>query len=74
MKYKIYNFFDNSEYLDHEVLRPLSHIKINWELTWNLENKKYDEEEDSFAKLLNNLIDEIINTPLQIIIMTMRIF
>jgi len=54
-------FFANSDSdsLDREVLRPLSHIKGNWELSWDSSTQRYKEENDSFAKLLNELIDEL---------------
>lgn len=52
-------FFNDSEELDFMVLKPLSHIKPNWELTWNSEMKEYLIEEDSFAEQLNDLITEI---------------
>jgi hypothetical protein len=53
------HFFDDSDILDYEVLRPLSHITLNWELSWDINEKKYITEEDSFAGLLNELIDEL---------------
>jgi len=53
------DFFSRSYYLDKEVLRPLSHIMGNWELTWDAEEQKYVEEEGSYAGLLNQLIVEI---------------
>lgn len=56
------SFFYNSEDLDAMVLRPLSHIKGNWELTWDDSTKAYAPEEDSFAEQLNNLIIEIEQT------------
>lgn len=54
-------FFANSDsdFLDLEVLRPLSHIKGNWELSWDSTTERYKEEQDSFAKLLNELIDDL---------------
>jgi hypothetical protein len=52
-------FFNDSADLGHRVLRPLSHIKSNWELTWDSEMKEYIIEEDSFAEKLNDLISEI---------------
>lgn len=55
----IINFFDNSCFLDYMVLRPLSHIKGNWELTWDPVNNQYMAEEDSYAEQLNQLICEI---------------
>ena len=53
-------FADSACYsLDREVLRPLSHIHANWELTWDHAQQRYLEEDDSYAKLLNELIDEL---------------
>jgi hypothetical protein len=54
-------FFAQSEWLDRFVLRPLSHITLNWELTWDAELKVYEPEEDSFAADLNCVIDLICN-------------
>ena len=45
--------------LDHLVLRPLSHITTNWELTWNPNSQSYEPEEDSFASILNETINDI---------------
>lgn len=53
------DFFKRSDYLDYLVLRPLSHILPNWELSWDYENNKYKNEEDSYAEMLNNLIEEL---------------
>lgn len=53
-------FFDNSRDLDYLVLKPLSHIDLNWELTWDENSKKYIEE-SGFSRPLNNLIVEINN-------------
>lgn len=53
------DFFYNSNLLDYLVLKPLSHITLNWELTWDHNNRKYYEENKSFAKSLNKLILEI---------------
>ncbi len=52
-------FLKNAEILDHFVLRPLDHIRANWELTWDEDAKKYLKEEDSFSELLNQLMDEL---------------
>lgn len=56
------NFFGWSDLLDHDVVRPLWHIKANWELTWDHSAKQYEPEEDSFAKQLNQMIDDIADT------------
>jgi hypothetical protein len=53
------NFFSKSDLLDYTVLRPLSHIKANWELSWNFTGDEYEEEQNSYAKDLNNLIAEL---------------
>jgi len=45
--------------MEHEVLRPLSHIRGNWDLYIDSESRRYIEEEDSFATLFNALIDEL---------------
>lgn len=52
-------FFKNSELLDYLVLKPLSHITPNWELTWSEESDRYAPEDDSMADLLNRLVDDI---------------
>lgn len=60
------SFFQDSELLDYLVLRPLSHIKANWELTTSADkNQLYETEEDSYADLLNQLIIELgrVNPP-----------
>lgn len=55
------DFFNNSEAdsLDAMVLKQLEHIYGNWELTWDYEEDKYLEEDDSYAALLNELIEEL---------------
>jgi hypothetical protein len=53
------NFFENCDLLDYYVLRPLDHIKPNWELRWDKENLCYFHEDDSFAELLNQLINDL---------------
>ena len=42
------NFFANSALLEYFATKPLSHIRANWELTWNKETNCYEIEEDSF--------------------------
>ncbi|RUA30990.1 MAG: hypothetical protein DSY77_13420 [Bacteroidetes bacterium] len=56
------NFFTNSDLLDIMVLRPLSHINMNWELTWGKNSEEYQRESDSFAPKLIELINEISET------------
>lgn len=60
-------FFSNSDLLDSLVLRPLSHIKGNWELTWDGDKQEYEPEEESYSELLNQLIEELgrVNPPSQ---------
>jgi hypothetical protein len=47
------DFFADSDYLDHMVLRALSHIRMNWELAWDRKTRTYFVEENSYAGLLN---------------------
>ncbi|WP_433896370.1 hypothetical protein [Sphingobacterium mizutaii] len=56
---KIEDFFCKSALLDSFVLRPLSHIRSNWDLYWDVDKKRYKIEEDSFAKEFNDLITEL---------------
>jgi hypothetical protein len=56
-------FFAWSDSLDRAVLRPLSNIKLNWELMWDHDEKRYQPEEGSFAGDLNALIDCISAAP-----------
>jgi len=55
----IKDFFRNSEFLDGFALKHLSHIRPNWELSWNKEMEQFEEVEDSFAKEINDLISEL---------------
>ncbi len=52
-------FFRQSDLLDRLSLRPLSHIKGNWELSWDGDNEKYEPEDDSYAEKVNQLIEEL---------------
>lgn len=52
-------FFAPSDLMEHEVLRPLSHMRSNWELQVDPKTGRYMDEEDSFAWLFNMLIDEL---------------
>ncbi len=61
---KIRKFFAWSERLDYLVLRPLSHITLNWELTWDHDASRYEPEDNSFAELMNLLIDDLSASPL----------
>lgn len=60
---KIEDFFYNSAFLDIYVLKPLSHIRENWDLSWDPDVKRYIIEEDSFGKEINELITELEITP-----------
>ncbi|WP_202379522.1 hypothetical protein [Mesorhizobium sp. 131-2-5] len=51
------HFFARSDYLDYMVLRPLSHITMNWEARWDGET--YSPEASSFAGDLNEIIEQI---------------
>ena len=56
-------FFAWSNWLDSFVLRPLSHIAMNWEASWDHETKRYEPEDSSFAEDLNIVIELIVNCP-----------
>ncbi|HIH4317910.1 TPA: hypothetical protein ACYSBI_001850 [Morganella morganii] len=56
---RILNFFGSSDMFDRMVTRQLSHIKGNWELTWNNQEDKFDLEENSYAEIINNLLAEL---------------
>ncbi|WP_348761083.1 hypothetical protein [uncultured Salinisphaera sp.] len=56
------DFFERSHFLDYEVLRPLSHIRAHWELSSGYDGCHFEIEEDSFAKELGELIDELEET------------
>jgi len=60
-------FFVQSEFLCHDVLRPLSHFEPNWDLYWDHDAGEYEVEENSYASQLNRLIDELskVNPPLK---------
>ena len=58
----IKEIFEPSDFMEHEVLRPLSNIRGNWELQIDPETERYLEEEDSFAALFNALIDKLAST------------
>jgi hypothetical protein len=55
----IRGFFAWSDWLDHDVLRPLDHLKVNWEISWDDAAQHYKPEEDSFAEDVNTLIDDL---------------
>lgn len=58
----IKKFFDPSDLIEHEVLRPLSHIRANWDPYICHNTGRYIDEEDSFAWLFNHLIDDLAKT------------
>ncbi len=55
-------FFKQSDLFDYEVLRPLSHIRRNWELSPGQGDYHFEIEEHSFAKDISELIDELETT------------
>ncbi len=61
------SFFGWSDLLDYMVNRELSHIRSNWEMTWDDSNDNYIPEEDSYAEALNKLFEEMseVNPPLK---------
>jgi hypothetical protein len=57
---RVRQFFAASDgVLDYLVLRPLSHVTLNWELTWDDASQAYVRESDSFASMLNGVIADI---------------
>ncbi len=58
----VWAFFAWSDTLDRRVLRRLSHIHPNWEISWDRETGRYKHEPDSFAEKLNLLIDDLAHT------------
>lgn len=52
-------FFANSTLLPYLVLRPLSHIRSNWDAMWNPAADEYLEESDSCAAILNGVVGEL---------------
>jgi hypothetical protein len=55
-------FFFKSELLDYLVLRPLSHIKGNWDLTYDGKEHFFTPEENSFAEEINQLLIDLNNS------------
>ena len=55
----VVDFFSNSEDVLDYVLKPLGHIRGNWDVIWDYDNDRYLEEEDSFGAEINTLITEI---------------
>ncbi|PCJ99213.1 MAG: hypothetical protein COA45_06900 [Zetaproteobacteria bacterium] len=55
----VIEFFQWSDWFDYMVTKQLSHIRSNWELTWDHNNKQYVPESDSLAEMINNFIIEL---------------
>lgn len=55
----IQNFLQASDFLAHEVLRPLSHIRDSWDLFIDPSANRYENEDGTFAWLFNHLIDQL---------------
>lgn len=60
---QVRDFFAQSEGLDYWVLRPLSHITLNWETCWDPVARRYEPEPESFAEDLNVVVDLIARCP-----------
>jgi hypothetical protein len=58
----VHAFFAWSDLLDHDVTRPLAHVKGGWELTWDQDLGRYEHEDDSFAKYVNAMVEDIADT------------
>lgn len=52
-------FFAKCQMLDYLALRPLAHMRSNWEITWDASAGRYRVEDDSLAHELNVLIEDI---------------
>ena len=50
------DFLARSDLVDHEVLRPLSHIRANWETWWNGGDDIFVGDENELIDLLNQLM------------------
>jgi hypothetical protein len=59
MKQRILDFFAASDVLAYEVLKPLSHMRGNWDPYVDSMTEMYEDEENSFAWLFNQLIHQI---------------
>ena len=59
MNERVILFFKWSELFDYMVTKQLSHIRGNWELTWDHGEEEYEPEEDSYAEIINDLIIEL---------------
>jgi hypothetical protein len=59
MRGTVKTFFANCEVVDGEILKPLSHIRPYWELSWDKDIDAYRSEDGSFAGMFNALIDEL---------------
>jgi hypothetical protein len=55
-------FLKHSESLDRLALRQLSHVRANWELTWDVTLERYVAEDDSFASRVNQVIEQLSTT------------
>ncbi len=61
---ELINFIKHSELFDYMVTRPLAHILPNWELMWDDDTNRFTPEEDSFAEKVNEMLDELVSTPI----------
>lgn len=61
MNQRIRDFFAWSDLFDYMVTRKLSHIRANWELTWDHDEENYEIEDDSYSGIINELVDELSN-------------
>ncbi len=52
-------FFAESDTIDVISLKPLAHIRGNWQIVWDSANRQYQVEEDSFAAVLNGIIFDL---------------
>lgn len=55
----VIDFFKARDFMEHEVFRPLSHIRGNWELIADQNTGRYMDEDGSFAWLFNHHTDRL---------------
>ena len=59
MKINAKVFFGGNELFDYLCLRPLSHVKGNWDISWDFGRKEYVSEDNSYADNVNFLFSEL---------------
>lgn len=60
---ELITFVKKNELFDYMVTRPLDHILPNWELLWDDNANRFRVEEDSFARKVNEMLEELLSIP-----------